>query len=102
MITLLFAVYGIMRYASLSRDEEAQLLAVCLALSPDKLIGTILFPSDDCGEFSNQFLELSAVSTNLVVSESVVIGGQRKRIKNNNDVSEVMAGKQLSESTSFD
>ena len=61
-------------YASLSRDEEAQLLALCLALSPDKLIGSVLFPSEDYGGSSNKFLELSAVSTNLVVAESFVVG----------------------------
>ena len=67
--------------AHLSRDDEARLLSLCLTLSPDKLIGTIMFPSDDCGGYDNEFLEVSAVSTKLVVAESLVIGGQSKKIQ---------------------
>ena len=69
-------------YSSLSDEEEAKLLILILALSPDELIGKILFPADDsdfqCG---NEFFELSAVSTKLVVAESIVIGGQQKRVR---------------------
>ena len=70
-------------YASLSNDEEAKLLILCLALSPDKLIGTILFPADDddLDGYSNEFYELSAVSTRLVVADSLLIGGQQKKIR---------------------
>ena len=68
-------------YERLTSDEKNKLLAIVLALSPDKLIGQIFFPSDDCGEFTNRFLKLSAVSTNLVVSESILIGGQRRKVQ---------------------
>ena len=58
-------------YSSLSSQEEAQLLILCLALSLDKLIGTILFPASDDEDFDgskNRFFELSAVSMRVFVS----------------------------------
>ncbi len=66
-------------YFSLTNEEEAKLLILCLALSPDKLIGSIIFPDED-SELDNEFYELSAVNTKLVVSESIMIGGQQKRV----------------------
>jgi hypothetical protein len=66
--------------SGLSEEEKAKLLILCLALSPDKLIGTILFPNEDL-DYDNDFFELNAVDTNLVVAESLVISGQRKRVR---------------------
>ena len=67
-------------YYLLSEEETDALLALVILLSPDKLIGKVFFPSEDCGGLTNQFLELSAVSHMLAVADNIVIGGERKRV----------------------
>ena len=69
-------------YLSLSNEEQAKLMLLCLALSPDKLIGSIFFPADDSDiDSTNEFFELSAVSTRLVVAQSLLVGGQQRRVR---------------------
>ena len=67
-------------YNSLSSAEVSALLTLCLALSPDKLINSVFFLNKDING-RNEFFEVSAVSTKLLVSESLLIGGQRKRVQ---------------------
>ena len=67
-------------YSSLSEEETDALLAFVILLSPDELIGKVFFPSEDCGRYTNKFLELSAVSHMLAVADNIVIGGERKRV----------------------
>ena len=60
-----------------------QLLILCLALSPDKLIGSIFFPASDDEEFdgcTNEFYELGAVSTRVLVS---LVGSRQKKQNSN-------------------
>ena len=71
-------------YSSLSSQEEAQLLILCLALSPDKLVGSIFLPASDEEDFDgciNEFYELSAVSTRVLVSKPLMVGGQQKKVR---------------------
>ncbi len=68
-------------YSSLSTQEELMLLKICIeAASPDKLIGQCFFPNEDLDGCSNEFFELTAVKTKLVVSDSFLVGGQQKKI----------------------
>ena len=67
-------------YRNLNSGEQAQLLLICLALSPDKLVGSIMFPEEDIEGSSNIFLEVSTVSTKFVVAESLIVGGQSKKV----------------------
>ena len=67
-------------YNSLSSAEKSALLTLCLALSPDKLMNSVFFLNEDING-ANKFFEVSAVSTKLLVSDSLLIGGQRKRVR---------------------
>ncbi|XP_078343566.1 uncharacterized protein LOC144629211 [Oculina patagonica] len=67
-------------YYSLSEAETDALLALVLLFSPDELLNKVFFHSEDCGGSTNQFFELSAVSSMLAVADSIVIGGERNRV----------------------
>ncbi|KAK3088853.1 hypothetical protein FSP39_024607 [Pinctada imbricata] len=68
-------------YLALSDDEVTQLLLLCVAISPDKLMNKVLFQSDAmCGDRNNEFYEITAVQNRMVVARSIVIGGQTKRV----------------------
>ena len=67
-------------YYLLTDAETDALLAMVMLLSPDKLLGKVFFPDEDCGGRNNKFFELSAVSHMLAVTDNVLIGGERKRV----------------------
>ena len=67
-------------YYLLNDAETDALLALVRVLSPDKLVGKVMFQREDCGGSRNEFYELSAVSHMLAVTDNIVIGGGRKRV----------------------
>ena len=70
-------------YWSLDEEDTNALLALCLILSPDKLMNKCIFMDEDmCGDRSNRFFELSAVSNTMVVSRSIMINGRTSRVTN--------------------
>ena len=72
-------------HSKLSDKERAQLLNLCQALSPENLISSIFFPvveAADIGGNDNQFFKLeAAVTTKLVIADSIQISGERKRVQ---------------------
>jgi hypothetical protein len=68
-------------YHDLTRQEKIQLLDLCITLSPSKLDGMI-FHREESMNGSNRFLKLSATKTGIIATESLLIGGQSKKIVN--------------------
>ena len=68
--------------SSLSSEEEAKLMQFCLELSPEKLLGKVLFLNErlDSGHV-NEFFELSLVRRGIVAADHIVIDGQEKKIR---------------------
>ena len=69
-------------FFSLTEDEIDKLLIFCVMLSPDDLHGKCIFQNDEmCGDYDNELYELSSVSRTLAVSDSVLVGGERRRVR---------------------
>jgi hypothetical protein len=76
-----FKLVDYMNYDTLSQDETDALLILCLVLSPDKLLDKCIFCAPEmCGDTSNEFWELSEARSTLAVTETVIIGGETKRV----------------------
>lgn len=67
-----------------SSKKVIRLSVMVLRTSYDKiLLFSSSFLKDDamCGNNSNNFLELSAVQNNLLLTESILVGGQRRTVR---------------------
>ncbi|XP_060573884.1 uncharacterized protein LOC132731687 [Ruditapes philippinarum] len=69
------------QYFSLSEAETDTLVTFCVLLSPDELCGKVIFQDIEmCGNSSNRFYEISMVHKNLLVADSVIIGGRSRAV----------------------
>lgn len=69
-------------YQYLSEQQRTELMVLCTMLSPDVLLDKVFFQNDEmCGELGNKFYEIGMISNKILVSSSIVIGGQTRNIK---------------------
>lgn len=69
-------------YQYLSEEQINKLLGLCSILSPDVLLDKVFLQNDEmCGELGNKFYEIGMISDRMLVSSSIVIGGQTRNIK---------------------
>ena len=64
-----------------TEDDKTALILLCLLLDPAELSGKVIFPSQDCGGSSNQFLEFTAVQTSMAVTEQVTVAGRNTVVR---------------------
>ncbi|KAL3863091.1 hypothetical protein ACJMK2_004867 [Sinanodonta woodiana] len=65
----------------LSEDNTARLLTLCLLLSPEVLLNKCIFQDDEmCEDSENKFYEISAVRKQLLLTNSIIIGGQQRAV----------------------
>jgi hypothetical protein len=68
-------------WSSLSTEEQQQLFVLCYTLSPDIFQNKVFFQSDAlCINSSNEFYEISQVSSQLVAASSIIIAGRTRRV----------------------
>lgn len=66
----------------LNEDNITGLLLNCIAFVPEIFIGKCIFLNEEaCGEKQNVFCEVSQASTNITVSDGVIISGQRTEVR---------------------
>jgi hypothetical protein len=69
-------------WANMSDEEDRLIFVLALALSPDELEDKVFFNSPQlCPDANNQFYEIGQVRNQLLVVQSIVIGGQQRQVK---------------------
>ena len=69
-------------YRSLAQQDSIKLLVLAKELSPDMLLDKVFFANSAlCGNSSNEFFEVSVVSTTMVVASSIMVGGRQCRVR---------------------
>jgi hypothetical protein len=66
----------------MSDEDDRFIFILCLALSPNELEGKVFFNRSDLYlDSSNEFYEIGEVRNEFFVIQSIVIGGQQRRVK---------------------
>ncbi|CAF2941982.1 unnamed protein product [Rotaria sp. Silwood2] len=69
-------------WANMSDEEDRLIFILALALSPDELEDKVFFNSPQlCPNSNNQFYEIGQIKNQLLVVQSVFIGGQQRHVK---------------------
>ena len=69
-------------WMNMSDEEDKLIFVLAAALSPDELEDKVFFENAElCPSTSNQFYEIGQVRNQLLVVQSVVIGGRSRQVK---------------------
>ena len=69
-------------WANMSDQEDRLIFVLALALSPNELENKVFFNSPQlCPDATNEFYEIGQVRSQIMVVQSIVIGGQQRRVK---------------------
>lgn len=72
------------KHYTLSTNERVFLYVLCSKLDPDDLVDSVIFKDESgvlCGGSLNRIYDINQVQHRFVVSNSIVIGGQRRKVK---------------------
>ncbi|CAF0775026.1 unnamed protein product [Rotaria sordida] len=69
-------------WANMSDAEDRLIFILALALSPDELENKVFFNSPQlCPNSNNQFYEIGQIKNQLLIVQSLFIGGQQRNVK---------------------